>query len=60
MPKKCLLPEAEYFGFCRSTVGLSLGQVLVRKSSAVPLKANPKAREWGRGLLLEERCPILP
>ena len=39
------LPEAEYSGFFRSTVGLSLVQVLVRKSSAVPLKATPKVRE---------------
>lgn len=51
MPKKCLLPEAKYLASAEVpwVSGLSLAQVLVRKSSAVPLTANPKVREWGRG-----------
>lgn len=40
------LPEAKHSDFSRSAVGPSLVQVLVRKSNAVPLRANPKIREW--------------
>lgn len=40
------LPEAECSVFSRRTTGLSLVQVLVRRSSVVPLKANPMARGW--------------
>lgn len=57
-----LLPEAEHLDFPRSTVSPSLVQVLVRKSSVVSLRANPKARDVDKGvgcsLRRESRCPI--
>lgn len=43
------LLEPEQSVFSRSTVGPSLGQVLVSKSSVLPLKASPKARGWEGG-----------
>lgn len=59
------LPGAEHSDFSGSIVGPSLVQVLVRKSSMVPLKETPRPGNGGEkgvshSLRKGGRCPIRP